>query len=1140
LLVIPPERLPGTERRVCSVLFVDLVGFTPYAQDRDPEDVRELLLRYFDAVRTVVSRYGGVVEQFIGDAVVALWGAPRAEEGDAERAVRAALDVTEAVGVLGTALEAVLEARAGVVTGEIAVSFSPTGETMVAGDAVNTAARVQATADPGQVLVDEATRRLTASAIAFADAGEHLLKGKSERLQLWRAVRVVSGLGGSQRDHRLEAPLCGRDPELRALRDLFHGCVDHGQAHLVLVSGAAGVGKSRLGWELEKHVDGLAAEVLWHRGRCRSYGDGVAFWALAEMVRQRFGIAEEDPSDIAADKLAEGLARFVRDLAERTYVGVRLGRLLGVPVKGDPGTLLAPDELFAGWRAFFERLSEIAPVVLVVEDAHHADPALLDFLDHLVDWAPNSPMFVVVLGRAEVNLKRPGFGLGRDRTLLCLTPLDAQSMGALLEGLVPGLPPSAASIIADQAQGLPLFAVETVRSLVDRGVLVPAAGNAYEVAGELGTLVVPESLHGLLAARLDALDLRTRLLVADAAVLGTSFSTEALVAVSGRPESEVRAGLAELVRREVLQVSTDRLSPQRGDHRFAQEMLRQVAYATLARRDRKTRHLAVAEYLRSTFADDGEEVMDVVARHYLDALKAVPSDADVGQLQLLAVAALVRAAEGAERAGALGRAAALFGTAAELHEQGCNASAAARVWEQAAQAWIAETSHPKGIVAAERARALHERLGDRRSAARASILVGKGLRLEGRHREAREHLESALALLRPEPGSDTVIALYELAGLEAFDGGNEAGLLFAEALYLAQALDVGDTMLSNLFVANGIHCWMSNRAVEGDSNLREAAYLAERSGNTLRLANALANLAGGQLARNPQEAATHATVAVDYARRIGNHRTVVLATTNLAFALLLLGRWDEAAQWLGDATELGGPAVVHYLAEVRGFLNGLRGDTVDTADAIVTLTRFSDTENVQDRALLSTARALVESASDHPIEALAHARAALAQLEKLGLNSEYLVFAWPVANDAARALGDRQAMADLLSLFDAHPIGHLPPLLRAERALTKAHLAAPGETGSALVETEFADAVAAFRRAGSPWHLGRALADYGEYLATCGQREAAGAPLDEAEAIAERLGARPLARRVASIRAGERQGAASNAFEAHVLEGPVH
>jgi hypothetical protein len=666
--------------------------------------------------------------------------------------------------------------------------------------------------------------------------------------------------------------------------------------------------------------------------------------------------------------------------------------------------------------------------------------------------------------------------------------------------------------------------------------LVAVAGNGYEVAGDLAALAVPDTLHGVLAARLDALDQDVRSLVADASVLGTIFSAEALVAVTGRAEADVQTGLAELVRREVLQVSADRLSPQRGDYRFAQEMLRQVARSTLSRRDRKVRHLAVADYLRSTFADDGEEVMDVVARHYLDALRAVPSDADVDQIQLLAVAALVRAAEGAERAGALGRAASLFGSAAELHEQGGNAAAAARVWEQAAEAWIADTSRRKGLNAAERARALHEGLGDQRSAARARTLAGKGLRLEGCHREAREHLEVALALLRPEPSTDTVNALYELACLEAFDGGSAAADLFSEALNLAQGLDVGDTMLSRLFVANGIHCWMTNRAVEGDSNLRQAAYLAEQAGNTFQIADALANLAGGQVARSPQEAATHAAAAIDHARRIGNHRIVQLATTNLAFALLLLGSWDEAAQRVANATEVNGPPPMRYLAGVRGFLHGLRGNTVNTNDdAIAGLAGFSDSENVQDRALLSTARALVESASDRPTEALVHARAALAQVEKLGLNCEYLVFAWPVANDAAKALGDREAMADLLRMFEARPIGHLPPLLRAERALTKAHLAAgPGETGSAIVETEFAEAVAAFRRAGSPWHLGRALADYGGYLEACGQAEAAGAALDEGAAIAERLGARPLALRIASIRAGDGQWHANSALGTRV------
>src|SRR5215467_11366606 len=300
---------PVAERRVCSVLFCDVVGFTPLSEARDPEAVRELLSQYFTVARTVIGRYGGVVEKFIGDAVMAVWGTPVASEEDAERAVRAALDLVTAVGDLGAESGVPgLAARAGVVTGEVAVTLGAMHEGMVAGDAVNTASRVQAASDPGCVLVDEATCRLTARSVGYADAGEHLLKGKAEPKKLWRATRVVSALGGAQRVDGLEGPLVGRDAELRTIKELFHASADRRVPRMVVVTGPAGVGKSRLGWEFEKHVDGLVGEFWWHRGRCLSYGEGVAFWALAEIVRQRLGIAEEDPAPAAAGKLDAGLA----------------------------------------------------------------------------------------------------------------------------------------------------------------------------------------------------------------------------------------------------------------------------------------------------------------------------------------------------------------------------------------------------------------------------------------------------------------------------------------------------------------------------------------------------------------------------------------------------------------------------------------------------------------------------------------------------------------------------------------------------------------------------------------------------------------------------------------------------------------
>ena len=651
---------------MCSVLFCDVVGFTPLSESRDPEAVRELLSRYFGVAGTVIGRYGGVVEKFIGDAVMAVWGTPTATEEDAERAGRAALDLVAAVSQLGGEVGVPdLAARAGVVTGELAVTLGAVGEGMVAGDAVNTAARVQAAAEPGQVLVDEATYRLAGGAIGFADAGSHRLKGKTEPQRLWRATWVLSGVGGSQRVDGLEAPLIGRDAELRTIKELFHAAAERRAPRLVLVSGPAGVGKSRLGWEFWKYSDGLTEEVWWHRGRCLSYGAGVAFWALAEIVRQRLGIAEEDPAETAAGKLSDGLDRFVPDPGERAYVGARLGRLLGVAITGDSGASLSQEELFAGWRLFFERLAAEGPVVLLVEDAQYADAGLLDFLDHLIDWSRDLPVYVLVFARPELGQARPGFGAGRNRSTLTLDPLDPASMDQLVDALVPGMPPAARSRITSQAQGIPLFAVETVRALIDRDIVQPVEG-VYRLVGDVGELAVPDSLHALLAARLDALDPGVRRLVTDAAVLGTTFPAEALIAVSGRDEPDVRAALAELVRREVFSVSADRLSPERGSYQFAQQMLRQVAYDTLSRRDRKTRHLKVAAHLRATFAGDGEEVADVIAQHYLDALNAIPDAPDIAEIRGQAIGALIRAAERAERTGAPARAATSYAIAAEL------------------------------------------------------------------------------------------------------------------------------------------------------------------------------------------------------------------------------------------------------------------------------------------------------------------------------------------------------------------------------------------------------------------------------------------------------------------------------------------
>jgi class 3 adenylate cyclase/tetratricopeptide (TPR) repeat protein len=1108
---------------VCSVLFCDVVGFTPLSEARDPEAVRELLSQYFAVARTVIGRYGGAVEKFIGDAVMAVWGAPVAAEGDAERAVRAGLDLVAAMAELGAEAGLPgLAARAGVVTGEVAVTLGSVGEGMVAGDAVNTASRIQAAAEPGQVLVDGATQRLAGAGVGFADAGEHVLKGKAEPQRLWRAIRVLAGVGGLKRLDGLEAPLIGRDAELRTVRELFHAAVERRVPRMVVISGPAGVGKSRLGWEFDKYIDGLAEQVWWHRGRCPSYGEEVAFWALAEIVRQRLSIAEEDPAEVAAARLADGLVRFVPDPAERAYIGARLGRLLGVTFAGDGGGPLAREELFAGWRLFFERLAAEGPVALLIEDAQYADAGLLDFLDHLIDWARDLPVYVLVFARPELGQTRPGFGTGRNRSTLTLDPLDAASMDALVEALVPGMPAAARTKITGQAQGIPLFAVETVRALVDRDIVQPLEG-VYRLVGDVGELAVPDSLHALLAARLDALDPEVRRLVADAAVLGTTFPAESLIAVSGQAESAVRTGLAELARREVLTISAEPLSPERGSYGFAQDMLRQVAYDTLSRRDRKTRHLTVAAHLRATFPGDGEEVSDVIARHYLDAMNAVPDDPDAEEIRGQAIITLIRAAERAERAGAPARAATSYDTAAGLTPPGIlkgdhpadGRASAGVLWEHAAQAAVTSGDWAAAVEHAGRARAYHLARGQARAAARAQATAGRALHVWGRLGEAREQLAAAVEVLRAEADADTVDALNELAGVEVFAGSPDADRLSTEALTLGQALGIGAGQLGWLLVTRGIYLDFAERLTEAAAYFREAARLAAEVNDNICLGRALLNLSDVLSGTDPVAAAKAARDAVGHLRRTGARDYLAVAIINLIQAVLMLGDWDTAESELTEAADADGLADHDFLASYRGWLAALRGDTATAETMLAGLPDLRATESPTDKALLSLVEAFTAAARSQPRDALRLARSTLAHADELGISSEYMRWAWPLAARSAHDLQDTAATGELLALLDACQPGQLAPMQRAERDLVRARLA--GGDGDPAAAADFADAVDALRETTTPYHLAHGLLDHAQLLIRLNDAQAAEAAIGEARDIARNLRCQPLLDRAAHI-----------------------
>jgi class 3 adenylate cyclase len=601
-----------SERRLVSVLFADLVGFTTLSEHRDPEEVRELLSRYFDRCRTLIERYGGTVEKFIGDAVMAVWGTPVAREDDTERAVRAALALVRAVSALGAEVGMPeLRVRTGVLTGRAAVEVGAEGEGMVLGDTVNSASRLQSIAAPGTVLVDDVTRRASEAAIAYEDAGTHQVKGREQPIHAWIALRVVAGAGGARRSTGLEAPLVGRDRELEAIIEAAEMSAAERRATLVTVVGEAGTGKSRLLWEFFKYLDGIEAVRWWHQGRCLSYGDGVAYWGLAEMVRARAGIVEEDEDPASArEKLRALVAEHVPDERERRLVEPRLAQLLGFEQRG----ATEAGDLFSGWRLFFERMAASNPVILAFEDLQWADSGLLDFIDYLLEWSADHPIFVLALARPELDARRPGWG-----TRIALAPLPTAAMRALLDGLAPGLPDELLDRIDERADGVPLYAVETVRMLLDRGVLTQD-GARYVLSGDAGDLDVPETLHALVAARLDDLGLSERGLLQDAAVLGSSFSIGALAAVSGRAEPEVHGTLGSLVAKQVLGYDDDPRSAERGQYHFLQGLVRTIALGTLARRDRKARHLAAAEYLRASWGEQAE-IAEVLASHYLAAVK---------------------------------------------------------------------------------------------------------------------------------------------------------------------------------------------------------------------------------------------------------------------------------------------------------------------------------------------------------------------------------------------------------------------------------------------------------------------------------------------------------------------------------------
>ncbi|HEX5579502.1 MAG TPA: adenylate/guanylate cyclase domain-containing protein, partial [Candidatus Limnocylindria bacterium] len=879
---VPPLAMAVAERRLVSVLFADLVGFTTRAEDRDPEETRELLTRYFEVARRIVEGHGGTIEKFIGDAVMAVWGAPTAHEDDAERAVRAALAMVAGVGSIADGEEP-LHARAAVLTGEAAVTVGAEGQGMVAGDLVNTASRLQSVAQPGTVLVGEATYRATSNAISYEPAGERALKGKTAPVEAWRAVAVVARRGGSGRASTLEPPFVGRDDELQQLKDLFDATGRERKPRLVTVIGQAGIGKSRLAWEFEKYLDGVVETAFWHEGRTPAYGEGISYWALAEMVRLRAQITEgEDPAS-ARPKLTAMLEQFMDDPEERRFVEPRLAGLLGLAELPSDGR----EELFAAWRTLFERIAAQAPTVLVFVDLHWADQGLLDFVEDLLAWARTSPIFVVALARAELLERRPDWGSGvRSVTRINLEPLTPTEMAQLLDGLVPGLPEPAVARIVERAEGIPLYAVETVRMLLDTGAVVPE-GDHYVLHGDLSELAVAETLHALIAARLDANSAEDRSLIQDAAVLGLSFTLEALSAVSGRDPAQLDATLERLTRRQLLMPDNDPRSPERGQHRFVQALLREVAYQSLAKPDRRTRHLAAARYFESLGED---ELAGVLANHYLDAFKASregpEADAVAAQARIATLAA-------ADRAISL-----------HSHRQAINyLEQALTVTQEAAQR---ATIHERIVQASEYAAAMdmaadhghkamdaYREAGDEIGRLRAATLMSRDL--IGYHLEDQAVAELTAAIDEARPMGEVAelaAAFAELARAKMLNEDHDGAIEAADQTLRMGGIASPLTVIEAL-ITKGTSMSTTRRTVEAEAILRGAIHQADTLGLIVSGLRARNNLLGPLGFNDEQESSRIIREGLEMASRYGHRPFVYQFLYAQLEAGLRLGNWDD-------------------------------------------------------------------------------------------------------------------------------------------------------------------------------------------------------------------------------------------------------
>ena len=921
------------ERKVVSVVFTDLVGSTARAEESDPEDVRALLRVYHDRARDELERRGGTVEKFIGDAVVAVFGAPVAHEDDPERAVRAALAVRDAVGRLNEEQPGRdLHVRIAVNTGESLVSLDASpgeGEGMVAGDVMNTAARLQSAAPVDGILVGEQTYRATDREIVYREAEPVQAKGKAQPLPVWEALepraRLGVDLGGTA-----GAALVGRDDELNLLVDAHRRSRRDRSTQLVTLVGVPGIGKSRLVSELGRVVDEDEELITWRQGRCLPYGDGVSYWALGEIVKAHAGILESDPADETESKLGSVLEA-IADEGERAWVDRHLRPLVGLgraDARGDER-----GEAFAAWRRFLETVAERGPMVLVFEDLHWADDGLLDFVDVLVDWVDGVPLLVVCTARPELLERRPGWGGGkRNATTVSLAALDDEATARLVLALLerPVLDAETQQALVERAAGNPLYAEEFVRML--------QAGASVDER-------LPASVQGIIAARIDLLPATEKDLLQTAAVHGKVFWSDALASAAGIESWRLTELLHSLERKEFVRREHRSAVAGASQHAFVHALVRDAAYNQLPRAARAERHLAAAEWIESLPEDRAEDRAETLAHHYLTAIelrraagedvtalgaRAVPALQDAGERALSLGAydaatsflenALELLADDAEPSAELlfhaGRALAYAGRSGDHLERAVDAFERAGDPERAAEAAVAASWHAWHTRPAD-ARGLLDRataILDGRPPSRATALVlaeharmlMMNFQFDSGRREAERAIDHARAIGDVELEADAIVTK---AACMAKDGDSSAIELFDRALELVGHGRVAARAYTNLGVA-----WAAlgdlgraiDVSIEGaaraaqDGDLQGAAFLR---GNVLGLrfdagdweeALQEANSLIGSPGFNRQE------YLARYVRATAEAAAVLPALVGLAGFLRRRGRSDDSAAKLDE------------------------------------------------------------------------------------------------------------------------------------------------------------------------------------------------------------------------------------------------